>query len=76
MEHNEKTDLWIDLNPNQCVPFWPETTSMQMYVKYRDSKLSSQSFYISTPHQTVLRMDKGVCLFQTRFLSFNRFFLL
>lgn len=61
MEHNEKTDLWIDLNPNQCIPFWPETTSMQIYVKYRDSKLSSQSFYISTPHQTVLRMDKGVC---------------
>lgn len=60
MEHNEKTDLWIDLQPNQCIPFWPETLSMVMYVKYRDSKLSSQGFSIANNHMTVLRMDKGV----------------
>lgn len=60
MEHNEKTDLWIDLPANQYRIFWPETSSMEMYVKYRDSKLSSHSFYIAVPHHTVLRMDKGV----------------
>lgn len=59
MEHNEKTDLWIDLPPNQYMSFWPDTKSMQMYVKYRDSKLMSQAFYISNRHRTVLRMDKG-----------------
>lgn len=60
MEHNEKTDLWIDLPFKECFPFWPETNSMQMYVKYKDSKSHSQSFFISTIHRTVLRMDKGV----------------
>lgn len=60
MEHNEKTDLWVDLSPDQCLTFWPETSSMQMYVKYRDSKLHSQSFFIASHHRTVLRMDKGV----------------
>nr|XP_022904021.1 vacuolar protein sorting-associated protein 13C-like [Onthophagus taurus] len=62
MEENEKSDLWIDLPPSQCVPFWPETTSMQMFVKYRDSKLKSQGFFISTNHHTVLRMDKGTAI--------------
>lgn len=60
MEHNEKTDLWTDLPPHQYKIFWPETASMEMYVKYRDSKLTSQAFFIATPHHTVLRMDKGV----------------
>lgn len=63
MEHNEKTDLWIDVAMNQTVIFWPETSSMQMYVKYRDSKAISQAFYFATPNSTLLRMDKGVnCL--------------
>ncbi|KAK5650330.1 hypothetical protein RI129_001359 [Pyrocoelia pectoralis] len=59
MEHNEKTDLWVDLLPNQHKIFWPETGSMEMYVKYRDSKLNSQPFFVATVHHTVLRMDKG-----------------
>ncbi|KAK4883024.1 hypothetical protein RN001_006343 [Aquatica leii] len=62
MEHNEKSDLWVDLQPNQYKIFWPETSSMEMYVKYRDSKLSSQAFFIATPHHTVLRMDKGTAI--------------
>ncbi|KAF5273457.1 hypothetical protein FQA39_LY07474 [Lamprigera yunnana] len=62
MEHNEKTDLWVDLPPNQHKIFWPETGSMEMYVKYRDSKLSSQAFFIAVVHHTVLRMDKGTAL--------------
>ncbi|XP_044757951.1 vacuolar protein sorting-associated protein 13A-like [Coccinella septempunctata] len=59
MEENEKTDLWNDIAPQQTVTFWPETSSMQMYVKYRQSKVISQPFFISTNHKTVLRMDKG-----------------
>lgn len=31
-----------------------------MYIKYRDSSLVSQHFYINQACQTVLRMDKGV----------------
>ncbi|KAB0792527.1 hypothetical protein PPYR_14486 [Photinus pyralis] len=62
MEHNEKTDLWVDLPPNQHKLFWPETGSMEMYVKYRDSKLNSQPFFIATVHHTVLRMDKGTAI--------------
>lgn len=60
MEHNEKTDLWVDLDSSQTVTFWPETSSMQMYVKYRDSKVISQAFNFATANSTVLRMDKGV----------------
>ncbi|KAJ8877884.1 hypothetical protein PR048_022343 [Dryococelus australis] len=60
MEENERSDLWIDLAPGQCTAFWPETDSMKMYVKFRDSKLVSQHFPITQTHQTVLRMDKGV----------------
>ncbi|KAK7790642.1 hypothetical protein R5R35_006536 [Gryllus longicercus] len=59
MEENERADLWIDLSPGQCIPFWPETNSMRMYVKFRDSKVVSQHFPITQVHQTVLRMDKG-----------------
>ncbi|XP_057653630.1 intermembrane lipid transfer protein VPS13A-like [Diorhabda carinulata] len=59
MEHNDKTDLWIDLAPFKTLIFWPETSSMEMYVKYKDSKLISHSFFISTHHRTVLRLDKG-----------------
>ena len=44
----------------QCIPFWPSTDSMKLYVKYEDSNVSSQHFYIHTPHTTTLRMDKGV----------------
>ncbi|CAH1961424.1 unnamed protein product [Acanthoscelides obtectus] len=62
MEHNEKTDLWTDLVPQQTMRFWPETNSMEMYVKYRDSKMISQPFYTAAPHRTVLRMDKGSAL--------------
>nr|CAD7428776.1 unnamed protein product [Timema monikensis] len=53
------TDLWIDLPLGQCIAFWPETDSMRMLVKFRDSKLVSQHFPITHVHQTVLRMDKG-----------------
>ncbi|KAL1131713.1 hypothetical protein AAG570_011326 [Ranatra chinensis] len=59
MEDNEKADLWIDLAPGQCIPFWPETEKMSMFVKFRDSKVVSQHFPITSNHQTVLRMDKG-----------------
>lgn len=60
MEHNERTDLWIDLPPFKTLIFWPETSSMEMYVKYRDSKLISQAFFVASNHRTVLRLDKGV----------------
>ncbi|XP_054272680.1 intermembrane lipid transfer protein VPS13A-like [Macrosteles quadrilineatus] len=59
MEDNERADLWIDLAPSQCVPFWPDTDSMRMFVKFRDSKVVSQHFPIANIHQTVLRMDRG-----------------
>lgn len=61
MEENEAADLWIDLAPQQCTPFWPQTDSMAMHCKYRDSTLVSQHFSITKNHFTVLRMDKGVC---------------
>ncbi|XP_014251025.1 vacuolar protein sorting-associated protein 13A-like isoform X2 [Cimex lectularius] len=62
MEENEKADLWIDLSPSQSIAFWPETEKMNMFVKYRDSKVVSQHFPLATNHSTVLRMDKGGAL--------------
>ncbi|CAH1390229.1 unnamed protein product [Nezara viridula] len=62
MEENEKADLWIDLSPTQTLAFWPETEKMNMFVKFRDSKVVSQHFPITSNHDTVLRMDKGVAL--------------
>ncbi|RZF33558.1 hypothetical protein LSTR_LSTR008204 [Laodelphax striatellus] len=62
MEDNEKADLWIDLAPGQCTPFWPDTDSMHMFVKFRDSKVISQHFPLFPLHSTVLRMDKGSAL--------------
>ncbi|KAM3960055.1 LOW QUALITY PROTEIN: intermembrane lipid transfer protein VPS13A [Aphomia sociella] len=59
MEENEAADLWFDLAPQQCTPFWPQTDSMSMHCKYRDSTLVSQHFPITRNHLTVLRMDKG-----------------
>ncbi|KAJ0183073.1 hypothetical protein K1T71_001049 [Dendrolimus kikuchii] len=59
MEENEAADLWIDLAPQQCTPFWPQTDSMSMHCKFRDSTVVSQHFPITRNHFTVLRMDKG-----------------
>ncbi|XP_026749061.2 intermembrane lipid transfer protein VPS13A-like isoform X2 [Galleria mellonella] len=59
MEENEAADLWFDLAPQQCTPFWPQTDSMSMHCKYRDSTVVSQHFPITKNHFTVLRMDKG-----------------
>ncbi|KAH1005296.1 hypothetical protein HUJ04_006309 [Dendroctonus ponderosae] len=62
MEDNEKTDLWTDLEPSQTAIYWPDTTSMQIFVKYRESNLISQAIFISRHHRTVLRMDKGTAI--------------
>jgi vacuolar protein sorting-associated protein 13A/C len=62
MEENEAADLWIDLAPQQCTPFWPQTDSMMMHCKYRDSTVVSQHFPITKNHFTVMRMDKGVSI--------------
>ncbi|XP_059475627.1 intermembrane lipid transfer protein VPS13C-like [Neocloeon triangulifer] len=59
MEDNEKADFWIDLAPATCTPFWPDTTTMKMFVKFREGKILSQSFPINFCHATVLKMDKG-----------------
>ncbi|CAG9132598.1 unnamed protein product [Plutella xylostella] len=59
MEENEAADLWLDLAPQQCTAFYPQTTSMMMHCKYRDSRLVSAHFPINVNHTTVLRMDKG-----------------
>ncbi len=60
MEENEAADLWYNLASNETSPFWPTTDSMKMYVKYQDSKVSSQHFNINNHHITTLRMDNGV----------------
>ncbi|KAF9422722.1 hypothetical protein HW555_001716 [Spodoptera exigua] len=62
MEENEAADLWNDLAPQQCTPFWPQTDSMSMHCKYRDSTVVSQHFPITKNHFTVLRMDKGTAI--------------
>ncbi|XP_060801512.1 intermembrane lipid transfer protein Vps13 isoform X2 [Amyelois transitella] len=62
MEENEAADLWFDLAPQQCTPFWPQTDSMSMHCKYRDSTVVSQHFPITKNHFTVLRMDKGTAI--------------
>lgn len=48
----------------QITPFWPETNSMKMYVKLKDSSLVSQHFFINQECQTVLRMDRGVTIYE------------
>lgn len=59
MELNERTDLWLDLAPTDCCPFWPETSAQLMCVKYRDARVASPAFSFALPHQTALRMDGG-----------------
>ncbi len=60
MEENEQADLWLNIAPSECSPYWPTTDSMKMFVKYQDNKTSSQHFSIDKHHITTLRMDKGV----------------
>ncbi|XP_071038592.1 intermembrane lipid transfer protein VPS13A [Parasteatoda tepidariorum] len=62
MEKNEATDLWFDIAPEKCLPFWPDTDSLKLLVKLRDSKTVSQHFPIDFPHVTVLRMECGSAL--------------
>ncbi|KAM7308838.1 vacuolar protein sorting-associated protein 13A isoform X4 [Ixodes scapularis] len=64
MEENEAADLWFDIGPLQCLPFWPDTDSMKMYVRHKDSNVASQHFCFKEVQNTVLRMDSGsaVCV--------------
>lgn len=62
MEENEDADLWLDLPPAECVPYWPVTDSYKIYVKYDNSNNISQHIPIKTIHTTVLRMEHGTGL--------------
>ncbi|XP_014674951.1 PREDICTED: vacuolar protein sorting-associated protein 13C-like [Priapulus caudatus] len=62
MEHNENADLWMDIAPSQCCPFWPDTDSMRMYVAQHQSLACSQGFVVNQQHSTVLRMSSGGAL--------------
>lgn len=64
MEENEAADLWFDIGPRQCLPFWPDTDNMRMYIRFKDSSVTSQHFCFKEPRNTVLRMDSGsaVCV--------------
>ncbi|BFZ09736.1 hypothetical protein BsWGS_12775 [Bradybaena similaris] len=64
MEENEHADLWVDIEPGQCQPYWPVTESFNMYVKFDGSNVSSLHFPIKSCHNTVLRMEQGraVCV--------------
>jgi len=56
----------------KTLPFWPETDSMRMFVKLRDSKSGSQHFSIIKEQHTVLRMDKGVKQIILRLYKFRK----
>jgi len=56
----------------KTLPFWPETDSMRMFVKFRDSKSGSQHFSIIKEEHTVLRMDKGVKIIILRLYKFRK----
>lgn len=60
MEENENADLWFDLAPGECVPYWPDTDSMHMFVKFEDNRTISQRFPITKQQHTVLRMGRNV----------------
>ncbi|XP_077487985.1 intermembrane lipid transfer protein VPS13A-like isoform X2 [Amblyomma americanum] len=64
MEQNEAADLWFDIGPHECLPFWPDTDSMKMYLRHKDSSVTSQHFHFGQSQNTVLRMDNGsaVCV--------------
>ncbi|XP_064629495.1 intermembrane lipid transfer protein VPS13A-like isoform X5 [Lineus longissimus] len=62
MEINEQADLWMDIAPNEVLPFFPSTDNMSLTVRYHNSPVSSQAFPIKQPHSTVLRMNNGTAL--------------
>eukprot|EP00106_Octopus_bimaculoides_P016057 XP_014783499.1 PREDICTED: vacuolar protein sorting-associated protein 13A-like isoform X4 [Octopus bimaculoides] len=62
MEDNEDADLWFDLPPKECVPYWPITDSYRIFVKYDHGKAISPHIPIKTIHSTVLRMENGTGL--------------
>lgn len=59
MEENEFADLWFDISPHQCLPFWPDKESMKMYLRHKESNITSQHFCFGRNQTTVLRMDHG-----------------
>nr|XP_006815972.1 PREDICTED: vacuolar protein sorting-associated protein 13A-like [Saccoglossus kowalevskii] len=62
LEEDLKAAVWVDVKPNECIPYWPGTKSMKMFVKISDSRLTSQHFSVDKPHSTVLRMEHGTAL--------------
>ncbi|KAG0722861.1 Vacuolar protein sorting-associated protein 13C [Chionoecetes opilio] len=59
MQENDKVELWYDIHPQQCMPFWPDGENMHMVVRYRDQQVRSQHFHFNSNHNTILRMEKG-----------------
>ncbi|XP_077977339.1 intermembrane lipid transfer protein VPS13A-like [Glandiceps talaboti] len=62
IEEGLKAAVWVDVKPNECIPFWPGSSSMKLFVKNSESHITSQHFRVDKPHSTVLRMQEGTAL--------------
>ncbi|KAK7084545.1 hypothetical protein SK128_022286 [Halocaridina rubra] len=62
MQENDRIELWYDIHPQQCIPFWPDSEDMHMVVRYQNQQIRSQHFHFNSIHTTVLRMEKGRAL--------------
>lgn len=56
----EKTDDpsgWIEIQPQQCLPFWPLTSKMEMRAKVKDTNEETSLFPMNKPHSTLLKLE-------------------
>ncbi|GAB1605843.1 Hypothetical predicted protein [Argonauta hians] len=47
---------WIEIRPQECVPFWPLTSKIELKAKVLDTAEETNVFSISKPHCTLLKL--------------------
>ncbi|XP_036365427.1 vacuolar protein sorting-associated protein 13A [Octopus sinensis] len=50
---------WIEIRPQQCIPFWPLTTKIELKAKVLDTNEETNVFSINKPHSTLLKLDNN-----------------
>lgn len=56
-ENTPEPSGWIEIQPQQCVPFWPLTNKMEMKAKVKDTSEETSLFPMNKPHSTLLKLE-------------------
>lgn len=68
-ENNRPSDPWVQVEQDQCIPFWPKCEANMLRVKAADDKDIAKPFKIIEAQCTLVKLNNKV---GNRFLEFCR----